>query len=293
MCSHAIDNIVTGEIFQKKATEPGLAVWRESEYTCLYSGNSNRRAIVIRKNIIIRSIVILALAGVARAGAVQELSPRVSICQDSVNGVFIESQGKRLVIYGDPAGRLEKAAKVLFTDSRRDLVWAGRRLVENGAESVVPADQIDKFTNVDDFWSAFVKNRYHDYDQQTTKILTEPLKVSRTVRGGDVIEWEDLSVRVLDTPGYSRGSVSYFVDVDGKRYGFVGDLIYGDGHLFDLYSLQDAVADAQIRGYHGYAGRIGDLISSLREVLKQNPDVLIPARGPVIETPRSSVNLLK
>lgn len=247
---------------------------------------------MIRKNIIIRSIVILALAGVARAGAVQELSPRVSICQDSVNGVFIESQGKRLVIYGDPAGRLEKAAKVLFTDSRRDLVWAGRRLVENGAESVVPADQIDKFTNVDDFWSAFVKNRYHDYDQQTTKILTEPLKVSRTVRGGDVIEWEDLSVRVLDTPGYSRGSVSYFVDVDGKRYGFVGDLIYGDGHLFDLYSLQDAVADAQIRGYHGYAGRIGDLISSLREVLKQNPDVLIPARGPVIETPRSSVNLL-
>jgi len=244
------------------------------------------------KKIIIRSIVILVLAGISSAGEVQELSPRVSLCRDSVNGVFIEGQGQVLVIYGDPAGRLEKAEKVLFTDSRRDLVWAGRRLVDNGAESVVPANQVDKFAKVDDFWSAFVKNRYHDYDQQTTKILPQPLNVGRTVCGGDVIEWKDLSVRVLDTPGYSRGSVSYLVDVDRRRYGFVGDLIYGDGHLFDLYSLQDAVADAQIGGYHGYAGRIGDLISSLREVLKQNPDILIPARGPAVETPKSAVNLL-
>lgn len=247
---------------------------------------------MIRNSVIFRSIVILALAGMSDAGEVQKLSPRVSICRDAVNGVFIQSQGRRLVIYGDPAGRLKKADKVLFTDSRRDLVWAGRRLVENGAESVVPAKQVDKFAKVDDFWAAFVKKRYHDYDQQTTKILTEPLSVSRTVRGGDVIEWNDLSVRVLDTPGYSRGSVSYFVDVDGKRYGFVGDLMYGDGHIFDLYSLQDAVADAQIRGYHGYAGRIADLINSLRDVLKQNPDILIPARGPVVESPKSAVNLL-
>ncbi|MHC4434796.1 MAG: MBL fold metallo-hydrolase, partial [Planctomycetota bacterium] len=244
------------------------------------------------KKIITGSIAILALAGMPSAGEIQELTPHVSLCRDSVNGVFIESQDHILVIYGDPAGMLERAEKVLFTDSRRDLVWAGRKLVEDGAESVVPVGQADRFAKVDDFWSAFVKNRYHDYAQQTTKILTEPLKVGRTARGGDVIEWRNLSVRVLETPGYSRGSVSYFVDVDGRRYGFVGDLIYGDGHLFDLYSLQDAVADAKIGGYHGYAGRIGDLISSLRKVLKQNPDILIPARGPVIRTPKSSVNLL-
>ena len=244
------------------------------------------------KKIITGSIVILALAGISSAGEIQELTPHVSLCRDAANGVFIESQGQILVIYGDPAGMLENAEKLLFTDSRRDLVWAGRRLVENGAESVVPAEQVDRFAKVDDFWSAFVENRYHDYAQQTTKILTEPLKASRMVREGDVIKWRDLSVRVLETPGYSRNSVSYLVDVDGKRFGFVGDLIYGDGHLFDLYSLQDAVADAKIGGYHGYAGRIGDLISSLREVLKQNPDILVPARGPVIETPKSSVNLL-
>ena len=68
---------------------------------------------MMRKNIIIGCAAILALAGILSAGEIQELSPRVSICRDSVNGVFIESQGQRLVVYGDPAGRLEKAAKIL------------------------------------------------------------------------------------------------------------------------------------------------------------------------------------
>jgi hypothetical protein len=38
------------------------------------------------------------------------------------------------------------------------------------------------------------------------------------------------------------------LDIDGIRYAFVGDLIYGDGHLLDLYSLQDEVPDLRIGG---------------------------------------------
>ena len=99
-------------------------------------------------------------------------------------------------------------------------------------------------------------------------------------------------MRVLDTPGYTRGAVSYLVEVDGVRYGFVGDLIYGDGRLLDLYSLQDAVPQARIGGYHGYAGRIGDHIASLRKVAAQNADILVPARGPVIREPAAAIERL-
>lgn len=245
-----------------------------------------------RKGITTGFILVLTLSGISDAVNVRKLSPHVSVCEGPVNGVFIEREGKVLVIYGDPDKQLEKADKVLFTHSRRDLVWAGRWLVDAGAEAMVPQKELDRFTKVDEFWSDFVQKRFHDYNQQTTKILTEPLKVGRTVQGGDVIEWKGLSIQVLDTPGYTRGSVSYFVDVDNRKHGFVGDLIYGNGQLMDLYSLQDAVAEAKIGGYHGYAGRIGDLITSLREIIKQKPDLLIPARGPVIENPESAVNLL-
>lgn len=237
-------------------------------------------------------ILIFILASICCAGSVVKLSPHVTVYQDTINGVFIEKDGQTLVIYGDPGGNLKKADKVLFTHSRRDVVWAGRELGDNGAESVVPAAEADNFSKANDFWTSFVKARFGDYHQQTTKIPTKSIRVNSKVSEGDTINWQNLSVKVLDTPGYTRGSVSYFVNADGIRYGFVGDIIFGDGQLFDLYSLQDAVSDAKIGGYHGYAGRLGELISSLRKVNKQNPDILVPARGPVIKNPKVAIELL-
>jgi len=236
--------------------------------------------------------LVLILATVCHAENIVKLSPHVTLCQNAVNGVFIEKDGQTLVIYGDPGGNLKKADKVLFTHSRRDVVWSGRKLVENGAESVVPVREADNFSKANDFWTSFIKTRFNDSRQQTTKVPIRPLRVDRKVSGGDTIDWQDLEVKVLDTPGYTRGAVSYFVNVDDITYGFVGDVIYGDGKLFDLYSLQDAVDDAKIGGYHGYAGRLGELISSLRKVSNQNPDILVPAHGPVIKNPKAAIGLL-
>jgi glyoxylase-like metal-dependent hydrolase (beta-lactamase superfamily II) len=232
------------------------------------------------------------IATLCHAGDIVKLSPHVTIRQNSTNGVFINKDGRTLVVYGDPGGNLKKADKVLFTHNRRDVAWSARYLVDNGAESIVPANEADSFSKADEFWASFVKARFHDYHQQTTKIPTKSLRVNRKVSEGDVVNWQDLEIKVLDTPGYTRGAVSYFVNVDDVKYGFVGDVIYGDGQLFDLYGLQDAVADAKIGGYHGYAGRLGELINSLRKVNNQNPDILVPARGPVIQKPKAAIELL-
>ena len=99
-------------------------------------------------------------------------------------------------------------------------------------------------------------------------------------------------IRVLGTPGYTRGAVSYLLETGGKRIACTGDLIYGDGRLFDLYSLQDAVPEAKARGYHGYAARAGDLIRSLRTIAKEKPDIVLPARGPAITDPQASITRL-
>ena len=96
----------------------------------------------------------------------------------------------------------------------------------------------------------------------------------------------------MDTPGYTRGAVSYLMEIGGKHIACTGDLIYGDGQLFDLSSLQDAIPEAGTRGYHGYAGRAADLIGSLRKIADWKPDILVPARGPVIENPRQSIEKL-
>jgi len=246
-----------------------------------------------RVNAIISVLLAIAIfAGICAGAADEALSPSVTVSPGAINGVCIKRDGHRLVVYGDPQERWKTADMVLFTHARRDVVWAGRAMVERGAKSVVPALEAEQFSKVEDFWTSFWDKRFHDYAQQSTRIITAPLRVDETVQEGTTVPWQGLQVRVLGTPGYTRGAVSYFVEVDGRKYGFVGDLIYGDGRLLDLYSLQDAVPQAKIGGYHGYAGRIGDLIASLRKVAGQKADVLVPAHGPVIREPPAAIDRL-
>jgi glyoxylase-like metal-dependent hydrolase (beta-lactamase superfamily II) len=242
--------------------------------------------------LVIACLVAAAIGRPCDAGAGEPPGTRVNIVRGAANGVAVERNGHRLVIYGDPQDRWQTADTVLFTDSRRDVVWAGRALADAGARCVVPVAEAERFTNAERFWTDFWDKRFHDYAQQSTKAPTVSMRVDRAVREGDVIEFEGLSIRVLDTGGYTPGAVSYFMEADGVKYGFVGDLIWGDGQLFDLYSLQDAVDEAKIGGYHGYAGRMGQLIESLRKVAAERPDMLVPARGPIIEKPELAIERL-
>lgn len=220
----------------------------------------------------------------------QKITNSVSISPGAINGVWIEKKGKNLVVYGEPNDQKTKADLVLFTHFRRDVIWAGRNLVQNGAFAVVPAEEKAYFANVDSIWKEFTLTRYHDYSNQTTKIGSIPLKVYCFVHGGEILNWQGIDVKVLSTPGYTRGSVSYIMDIDSKRFAFVGDLIYGDGQILDLYSFQDSLG--LINGYMGYASRLGQLITSLQLIANQKPDFIIPARGPVISNPDSSIQKL-
>ena len=205
-----------------------------------------------------------------------EISPNLSLIRGDINGAIIKSgRNRRLVVYGDPANILSEADMVLFTHARRDVIWAGRSLVVKGAKAIVPSGESDLFTRVDSFWNDFTGSRFHDYNQQSSKWLAEPFDVHRTVRGGDSIQWQGIPIRVIDSKGYTRGAVSYLIQIDGKDVAFVGDLIYGDGQLLDIYSLQDHIKEVNVRGYHGYAARIPDLIISLERIAALEPDILV------------------
>src|SRR5258706_3178787 len=220
----------------------------------------------------------------------QKIGQRVRISSGAVNGAFIDSKRKTLVVYGDPNEEISKAEMVLFTDFRRDVVWAGRDLVKKGALAVAPAAQKAYFTRGDSIWSQFALTQFHERSNHTTKVGILPLRVHRFVRGGDIVRWQGIDFRVLDTPGYTCGSVTYIADIDNKRFAFSGKLIYGDGKIFDLYRFQDSLRG--IDGNHGYAARLGQLVSSLQLIAGQKPDFLIPSRGPVINNPDSAIPTL-
>jgi len=196
----------------------------------------------------------------------------------SSNTVLI---GETTAVYGATSG---KVTRLLLTHARRDAISPG-----SANHVVVPAAEMDLFADPGAFWEKLETARFHDYAQQSTMVPVAPLRIERTVSDGDTFDAGGVAVRVLATPGYTRGAVSYLLETGGKRIACTGDLIYGDGQFFDLYSLQDAVPEAKARGYHGYAARAGDLIRSLRAVAKTKPDIILPVRGPAITDPQASI----
>ena len=209
------------------------------------------------------------------------------------NGAFIERDGKSLAVYGDPSGQRPMPDMILLTHARRDATWAARGLAQAGANIVAPEREAQFLIHPGKFWAELREKRFHDYAQQSTKVPVEPIPVNRTVKGGDTLTWGDLSIRVLDTPGYTRGAVSYLVELEGQKVAFTGDLIRDDGKLQDLFSLQDAIPEAKIGGYHGWAGRLGELMASLDRVAAEKPDLLVPLRGPVVRDPPAAIARLQ
>jgi glyoxylase-like metal-dependent hydrolase (beta-lactamase superfamily II) len=199
-----------------------------------------------------------------------------------MNGFDIRADGKSVCVYSSGP----KSAPVFLTHHRRDVHSS-----LNG-RLIAPVAERDLFEKTHEYWSGMATKRFHYYTQQSTKILVEPVKGERWVKGGDVVEVEGFRFEVIDTPGFTRGSVSYVSTIDGKRVAFTGDLIYGDGKIFDLYSFQDAIPEARVGGYHGYAARLADLVSSLRKIKEAKPDVIYPARGPIITNPKKAINKL-
>ncbi len=224
------------------------------------------------------------------AAAPYAIAPSVRFLPGPVNGLLIKEGGKTLAVYGDPSGGRTSADLVLFTHFRRDLVWAGRILVERGAAAAAPEAEERFFSATAEIWrEMYDTRRFHDYECQATKIPAAPMQVNRKVRDGDRIEWGGPPVEVMATPGYTRGSVSYLLVAGGKRIACCGDLIYAGGKIFDLYSLQDAIPELKVRGYHGHAARIAQTIGSLRRIAAWKPDVIAPARGPLIGDPLAAV----
>jgi glyoxylase-like metal-dependent hydrolase (beta-lactamase superfamily II) len=219
----------------------------------------------------------------------EEISARLSFYSGAINGVLVGGKPESVAVYSAPKTQAEGVTTVLLTEHRRDVVTAAKAVIAAGAKVITPEAEREWFESTAEFWDGFWTKRFHDYAQLSTKILTAPLKVDRYVKDGDTFDAGGVSFRVLATPGFTRGAVSYIAEVDGKRVAFTGDLIYGDGQLFDLYSFQDEIPEAKIGGYHGHASRLALLIPSLKKIAAEKPDLIIPARGPVIRNPQEAI----
>jgi len=237
----------------------------------------------------------------------------VGVIRDGAKAVLIDCGDARVLDALKAAG-IETVDEVLFTHHHRDQACGAWRLAEAGTRIVVPASERDLFDKVDAYWND-PKSRWHLYNIHPHHLsLAEPVRVDAVVQPtgnspvapppsavrssesrsapprAAVPQWGPATIGVLATPGHTDGSVSYVVDVDGRRTVFSGDAIAGEGKVWDVWSLQKGT---QTTDYHGFLGARPQLVESLGRIEKAGAAALVPSHGSIMTDPPRAIEALR
>jgi glyoxylase-like metal-dependent hydrolase (beta-lactamase superfamily II) len=183
---------------------------------------------------------------------------------------------------------------VTFTHHHRDQASGVHALAKAGTRICVPAAEVDWFANAEAYWDDPAQ-RWHLYDFHPHNLmLAQSIPVHEVYNEGDTFEWGGATITVLSTPGHTEGSVSYQVDVRGQkgveRYLFCGDVIYDEGQIWELYSLQKGW---ETRDYHGFLGDRERLFEGLSKIKAANASALIPSHGTIVTAPGRAIDVLR
>ncbi|NOY37298.1 MAG: MBL fold metallo-hydrolase [Chlorobi bacterium] len=201
-------------------------------------------------------------------------------------GILIDAGSEVLTEHLDEAG-VEKIEWVLHTHYHRDQCTGDLKLKKSGSKVAIgeseadflqPAEDKAPFRIPDNF---LLNGEFPGWGRRMAPFLKPG--VDRKFAEGEIFHWKQYAIKVINTPGHTKGSVSYVVDVDGQRICFSGDLIMSGGHIRDLYSMQWI--------YLGNPG-IDSSILSLNRIKTLSIDKLLPSHGEIIPDPCNEIEML-
>ena len=174
---------------------------------------------------------------------------------------------------------VDRVTDVLVTHHHRDQVQGLRRAVDAGIRVWVPPYEEELIAGADEHWR--VRKLGNDYDLRQDRFsLLASVPVAGTVDEYRTRAYGGVDVHALPTPGHTVGSVTYLVDVDGRRVGFSGDLVHSHGKVWSLAATQWS--------YSGVEGQAATIVSC-ETLSARSPDVLLPSHGDAIDEPGAAL----
>ena len=181
--------------------------------------------------------------------------------------------------------RLHQAGRTAYPDARLIMPEASFRLLDQHR----------------DYWQN-EKWRYHLYyftPGRHMPVIENDFEQFRqktmTLISGQIFEFHDLIIQALATPGPADDSMTYVFEWPAAnkktmKIACCGDLMVAGSRLWELFSLQKGFGDWT--DYHGFLGRCGALMMSLRQLQSMNLDLILPTHGPPITNVNSEIELL-
>ncbi len=179
---------------------------------------------------------------------------------------------------------VEEIGAVLCTHHHRDHLTGLELARSLGARVIAPISEADSIARANEYWQD-PGTRWRLFDFRPHVLVpTVPCPIDGTTRGGDEIRIAGQTIRVIDTPGHTEGSLSYSVEgVDGPIL-FVGDTVYSASKVLELYSLQTRTVR---QDYHGYMGDLERLIQSITTIQDLQADAVVTTHGTIERAPLS------
>jgi glyoxylase-like metal-dependent hydrolase (beta-lactamase superfamily II) len=218
------------------------------------------------------------------------IAPGVSLFRDTCNVFVLADKTEAVLVdFGDgdvldhlPELGVERVTDVLLTHHHRDQLGGLQRAAGAGIRIWAPPCEVELIAGIDERWRR--RQVANDYDLREDRFsLLESVPVTGTVAEYRTTRFGGFDVYVLPTPGHTLGSVSYLVEVDGRRLAFTGDLIYGDGKVWSLAATQWT--------YSGWQGW-GSTINSAAILGGWAADLLLPSHGEPIRRPKEALATL-
>ena len=219
-----------------------------------------------------------------------QVQPNVFVVADTVNVHLIRSGREAILIdfgSGDVLDHLadygvDRVTDVLLTHHHRDVAQGLGRAAAAGIRIWAPPTERDLLGAADEHWQMRPLDNVYDLREDRFTVL-EDVPVHGVVREYRTTRYGSVDVLAVPTPGHTPGSVSYLVELDGRRLAFTGDLIAAPGKVWSLAATQWS--------YTGIEGLGGTILSAL-DVRDRQPDVLYPAHGDPIREPTAALDLL-
>lgn len=122
-------------------------------------------------------------------------------------------------------------------------------------------------------WYPTLGDKYSVYGASYVRPPATPATVDKTLGDNEVFRWHGFEVRCLLTPGNSPGGMTYLIDNGKQRVAICGGLIHEGAKFSNWY---DSEWD------YGFAVGLDQLIQSVKRLIEEDVDVLLPSQGPVI-----------
>jgi glyoxylase-like metal-dependent hydrolase (beta-lactamase superfamily II) len=164
---------------------------------------------------------------------------------------------------------------VLFTHHHREQCQGIKEINRENTQIAAPSAERELFENPLLFrrWHPRLGDKYSVYGASYARPSQHPIKLDKALDDGEIFEWEGYRIRCLDTAGHSPGHMTYLISRGEVTVALSGGLIHDGSKMTTWFDTE---------WDYGFGIGIDALLASVKRLLDHQPDVLLPAQGPVV-----------